>query len=141
MPPAELPVTQTRRPHPHFDDRGTLDWHTRWSAALDQARTQNKLLFVEFGREQCSNCRALVANVVTHEKVAPLLQAHFVALASDCDEPEDEVSALAEQLPDATMLPFVLFADSTGRFILGSEGAQSASSLLALLERVQRKEP
>jgi hypothetical protein len=39
------------RPHPHFNDRGTLDWHTRWSEALSDARAQDKLLFVEMGRE------------------------------------------------------------------------------------------
>jgi len=46
-----------------------------------------------------------------------------VALASDCDDPEPEVLALAEQLEDAYMLPFVLFADAEGRFVGGSSGA------------------
>jgi hypothetical protein len=40
-----------RRPHPHFDDRGTLDWHRRWSEALAAARREGKRLFVELGRE------------------------------------------------------------------------------------------
>jgi hypothetical protein len=40
-----------RRSHPHFDDRGTLDWHTRWSEALAEARKAGKHLFVELGRE------------------------------------------------------------------------------------------
>ena len=41
----------TQRPHPHFDDRGTLDWHTRWSEALASAAAQGKRVLVEFGRE------------------------------------------------------------------------------------------
>jgi hypothetical protein len=41
----------TKRPHPHFDDRGTLDWHTRWKDALDQAQREKKRVFVELGRE------------------------------------------------------------------------------------------
>jgi hypothetical protein len=40
-----------RRPHPHFDDRGTLDWHTRYADALAQAKRENKVLFIEMGRE------------------------------------------------------------------------------------------
>jgi hypothetical protein len=44
-------MTQPPRPHPHFDDRGTLNWHVRWKDALAQARAEDKLLFVEFGRE------------------------------------------------------------------------------------------
>ena len=39
------------RPHPHFNDKGTLDWNTRWEAALAQAKAERKLVIVEFGRE------------------------------------------------------------------------------------------
>jgi len=129
-------VNQPPRPHPPFDDRGTLDWHVRYSEALLAARRERKLLFVEFGRELCGNCRALVQGVVPHPEVAPLLQAHFVALASDCDDPEDGVLALAEHMPDAMALPFAIFADAEGRFLGGSEGAQSASGFKSLLAGV-----
>ena len=37
--------------HPHFDDRGTLDWHTSLDAARSAATAGNKLVFVEMGRE------------------------------------------------------------------------------------------
>lgn len=40
-----------RRPHPHFDDRGTLDWETRFADALARAKREQRLVFVEFGRE------------------------------------------------------------------------------------------
>ncbi|HVS08724.1 MAG TPA: hypothetical protein VMS76_02535 [Planctomycetota bacterium] len=39
------------RPHPHFDDRGTLDWKRRWSEASAEARAEKKLVFIEMGRE------------------------------------------------------------------------------------------
>ena len=41
----------TKRPHPHFDDRGTLDWHSTWAEAAAHARAEQKLLFIELGRE------------------------------------------------------------------------------------------
>ena len=123
------------RPHPHFDDRATLDWNTRWSEAQEQAVRESKLIFVEFGREQCGNCRALVQGVLPHAEVAPLVARHCIALASDCDDPEDEVLALAENMPDAMSLPFAIFADAHGRFLAGSEGAQSARSFKELLLR------
>lgn len=132
-------MNQSRRPHPHFDDRGTLDWHTSLAQALRAAQDTGKLVFVEFGREQCGNCRALVQNVVPHPEIAPMLEQHFVALASDCDDPEDSVSALAEQLPDAMMLPFTIFTDASGRVLGGGEGAQSARSFKTLLERALAK--
>jgi thioredoxin-related protein len=127
-------MTATRAPHPHFDDRGTLHWHARWSDALAQAAREDKLVFVEFGREACGLCRALVQSVVPRPDVASLLQQHFVALASDCDDPEDEVVALAEHLRDATMLPFVLFADARGTFLGGSSGAVQPASFVRTLQ-------
>ncbi len=129
-------MSTPQRPHPHFDDRATLDWNTRWSEAQAQARRERKLIFIEFGREQCHNCRALIQGVVPHAEVAPLVARHFVALASDCDDPEDAVLALAENMPDAMSLPFAIFADAEGRFLTGSEGAQSARSFKELLLRV-----
>ena len=112
-----------RRPHPHFDDQGTLDWHTTLADALAGAAREKKLIFIEIGREACSQCRALVQGVVPHPRIAPLLQQGFVARASDCDDAEEEVIALAEHLEDAYMLPFVVFADADGRFLAGSSGA------------------
>ena len=44
-------MTQPPRAHPHFDDRGTLSWHTRWKDALAQAKAEQKHVFVEMGRE------------------------------------------------------------------------------------------
>lgn len=40
-----------RRPHPHFDDQGTLDWHTTLTEALATAAREGKRVFIEIGRE------------------------------------------------------------------------------------------
>jgi len=37
--------------HPHFDDAGTMSWHTRLEDALAQAKAERKLVFIEMGRE------------------------------------------------------------------------------------------
>ena len=39
------------RAHPHFNDQGTLDWHTQWGAAHAAATEGGKKIFIEFGRE------------------------------------------------------------------------------------------
>jgi hypothetical protein len=41
----------TPRRHPHFDDRGTLSWHTSWKDAVAAAKAENKKIFIEMGRE------------------------------------------------------------------------------------------
>ena len=68
--------------------------------------------------------------------MAPLLQAHFVALAADADDPEDELIELAQHLEDAMMLPFVMFTDAEGRFLDGSSGAVNPKTFAATLTRL-----
>ena len=73
--------------------------------------------------------------VVPRPDVAPTLQEHFVALAADCDAPEPSVQQLAMQVPDAMMLPFVIFADPQGGYIEGYSGAVSPDMLKQMLQR------
>jgi hypothetical protein len=48
----EMSSQQTsRRKHPHFDDRGTLDWFPSFAEALAAAKRDGKRLFIEIGRE------------------------------------------------------------------------------------------
>lgn len=36
--------------HPHFDDKGALEWYTTFAAAKAAAKQQNKFIFIECGR-------------------------------------------------------------------------------------------
>ena len=74
--------------------------------------------------------------VLPRPDVAPLLQEHFVALASDCDAPEPSVVSLAQRLEDAMMLPFVLFADADGNFLDGYSGVVTPPYLIKTLEKL-----
>jgi hypothetical protein len=56
-----------------------------------------------------------------------------VALAADCDDPEEEVVELAQKIEDAYMLPFVIVADSEGNYLGGVSGMQTPEGLLNLL--------
>ena len=37
--------------HPHFNDRGTLNWHTSLSEALEVAKREGTRVMIEMGRE------------------------------------------------------------------------------------------
>jgi len=80
-----------------------------------------------------------VQGVVPRPDVAPLLQGHFVALASDADDAEEPVLRLAYRLEDAMMLPFVLFADAEGKFLAGSSGFVNPATFRATLEKLIAK--
>ena len=71
--------------------------------------------------------------------MAPLLNEHFIAVASDCDNPEPEVIEIAQELEDAMMLPFVLFADAEGKFIDGYSGVVTPPYLIKKLTELASK--
>jgi starvation-inducible outer membrane lipoprotein len=76
---------------------------------------------------------------VPRPDIAPLLQQHFVALASDADDPENEVITLARNLQDAMMLPFVIFADANGKFLAGSSGFVNPAAFTRTLQQLTQK--
>jgi len=125
-----------RSAHPHFDDHGTLNWYTKLEDALAGAKAEGKMVFIEFGREQCSQCRTLVQNVVPHPEIAPVLQEKFVALAADADESEQAVIDLAMKLEDAMMLPFVIFTNANGEFLEGYSGAVTPPYFIRTLNKL-----
>lgn len=121
-------------PHPHFDG-GTLDWQTTWADAAARAKAEGRTIFIEMGRQQCSNCRSLVEIVCRQAGTEALLKEHFVPLASDCDNPEPEVLEMAmASLSGATMLPFVLFADADGNVLGSHSGTIDPKQFQAALE-------
>jgi hypothetical protein len=40
-----------RQPHPHFNDTGVLTWTKKLADAQALAKAQDKLIFIEYGRE------------------------------------------------------------------------------------------
>ncbi len=38
--------------HPHFNDQGALSWSTKLAEAQAAAKTADKLIFIEYGRER-----------------------------------------------------------------------------------------
>jgi len=39
------------KPHPHFNDQGALSWSTKLADAQTAAKANDKLIFIEYGRE------------------------------------------------------------------------------------------
>lgn len=40
-----------KKGHPHFDDKGALQWDTTLAAAQARAKKETKLIFIEYGRK------------------------------------------------------------------------------------------
>jgi hypothetical protein len=42
---------ESPRPHPLYDDGGTLDWSKKLAEAQKVAKERRRLIFIEYGRE------------------------------------------------------------------------------------------
>jgi len=126
--------------HPHFNDRGTLAWYRSLSSAKAAARRQGKVIFIEYGRSNCGNCRNLAQNVLPHRDIRSRIGAVAIGLAADCDRPERSVWQLFRtNLPGARLLPFAAFITPDGQWITGWYGSKSVSSVSASLAQAERR--
>ena len=122
--------------HPHFDDGGAVRWHADLSEAMREAAVAQRLVFIEYGREQCTQCKDLVLNVIPRDEIKALLDERFVCVAADCDAGDDELDELAAKLDGAEMLPFVMVTDARGQYLDGLSGRIAPDGLHRLLERL-----
>lgn len=116
--------------HPYFNDRGTLRWFHSLASAKATAQREGKLIFIEYGRKRCSNCKKLAERVLPSAQIRGRISSVAIGLAAECDTPEREVYTLFRQhLPGARSLPFVAFVTPRGRWITGWAGYAGPSTV------------
>jgi hypothetical protein len=133
------PSPATAGTHPHFNDRGTLDWYRTLPEAQAAARSSGKLIFIESGRLECGSCRKLVERTLPQEPIRSRLAAIAVGVADDCDVQGSEAARLLNRgLPGATFLPLVGFVTPDGRWITGWFGGATPQQVLGHLELAEQ---
>jgi hypothetical protein len=124
--------------HPYFDDKGTLAWYCDLTAAQAAGRASGKLLFIEYGRRACCNCRTLVSRVLPAPAVKSRMAASCIGLAADCDEPDPRVEAVFRRsMPDASLLPFVAVVSPDLEYVTGWQGAIEVPGCCAELGKIE----
>ena len=126
--------------HPYFNDRGTLQWYHSFADVKRAAQAEQKLIFIEYGRRACSNCRKIAQSVLPHSTVRPRLSRLAIGLAADCDRPEGAVAQLFySNLRNTRMLPFCGFVTPRGRWITGWAGYASPSQMQRYLAQAEAR--
>lgn len=134
-----MPASAGGSRHPYFNDRGTLSWHHSLTSAQNAARRSNKVVFIEYGRKKCTNCRKLAQDVLPHRDIRGRLANTAVGLAAECDTPERAVWQLFRtHMPKGRMLPFAAFVTADGQWITGWYGRKSVREVSAYLASAER---
>lgn len=100
----------------------------KWAQALEKAKSENKLLFVDAYAVWCGPCRWMANNVFPNEDVAKFFNENFVNYKLDMEKGEGPKIAQAYKV---TAYPTLLFIDGEGNVKHRVMGAQSVEDLIS----------
>lgn len=106
---------------------------TDLTAALAKAKAENKMLFVQMGRENCGNCQALKAMIKSNQ--VKLSDAKFVYADVNCDDPATNKLFSSKFNVEGNVLPFVAIAAPDGTKLAGRSGYGTAKEFEALIHQ------
>lgn len=105
-------------------------------SALDRAKAEQKMLFVQYGRVACGNCQALKKMI--SEKDVKLPGSKFIYADVNCDDPATSQAFRSKFKVEGNTLPFVVIADPEGKQLAARTGYGSAKQWEELIEEAQK---
>lgn len=102
-----------------------------WKEALEKAKKEDKLVFVDSYTTWCGPCIRMAKNVFTQESVGVFFNEHFINIKLDMEK-EDGVS-FGHKYP-VKAYPTLHFIDGDGKVIKKIQGGQQADGLISLGE-------
>lgn len=109
---------------------------TDLETALAKAEAGKKLLFVQYGREACGNCKALKEMIRTGQVRLP--ESDFAYADLNCDDSAARQAFGARFKVEGNMLPFVVIADPAGKQLAARAGYGSNAEYGALIKEARR---
>ena len=109
--------------------QGISFFEGNWEEALEKAKVEEKLIFVDAYAEWCGPCKHMARQVFPQEKVGAFYNRHFINMQIDMEkgmglEFRKEYSVAA--------FPTLFFIDANGKVVKKAQGAQKADGLISL---------
>ena len=120
---------------------GLVWMKNQYREALDQARRENKLVFVNFTGYACTNCHWMKANMFTRPEIAAAMKNFvLVELYTDgTDAAADENQKLQLDLFQTIAIPFYAIIDPDGKVVASfASVTKDPAEFLAFLEKGAR---
>lgn len=116
--------------------QGINFFHGTWPEAMAQAKTEQKLIFVDAYASWCGPCKRMAANVFPDPQVGDYFNANFVNLKIDMEKPEN--SEFAGKYP-VSAYPTLLILDAEGKIVHKHVGGLAADGLIAFGQKAAGK--
>lgn len=104
-------------------------FHGTWQEALEEAKKQDKIIFVDAYAVWCGPCKRMAAEVFTNDEVGQFYNANFVNLKLDMEKGEG--LEFRKKYP-VSAFPTLFYIDYDGAVVTQVRGAQDASGFINL---------
>lgn len=112
-------------------------YHGTWPEALEKAKAEQKLIFVDAFASWCGPCKRMAAQVFPDAKVGDYFNANFVCLKIDMEKPEN--AEFAGKYP-VSAYPTLMVLDAEGKLVQKQVGATNPDGLIAFGQKAIGKQ-
>lgn len=116
--------------------QGIEFFHGSWEEALEKAKAEEKVIFVDAYAEWCGPCKMMARNVFPNEKVGDFYNRHFINMKIDM---EKGMGLEFRKKYPVSAFPTLFFIDGKGELVQKAKGAKKADGLIELGQRVLEK--
>jgi thiol-disulfide isomerase/thioredoxin len=109
--------------------QGISFFEGNWEEALEKAKVEEKLIFVDAYAEWCGPCKHMARQVFPQEKVGAFYNRHFINMQIDMEKGMG--LEFRKEYPVAAF-PTLFFIDANGKVVKKAQGAQKADGLISL---------
>ena len=111
-------------------------FHGSWQEALDKAKAEEKVIFVDAYAEWCGPCKMMARNVFPNEKVGAFYNRHFINMKIDM---EKGMGLEFRKKYPVSAFPTLFFINGKGELVQKAKGAKKVDGLIELGKRVLEK--
>jgi len=116
--------------------QGIEFFHGNWEEALAEAKSEDKIIFVDAFTTWCGPCKRMAANVFPDENVGEFYNANFLNVKMDMEKGEGR--KIRSEYKVASF-PTLLFVDGDGKLVHREVGAREAAAFINLGKKALKK--
>ncbi|HMR42190.1 MAG TPA: thioredoxin family protein [Saprospiraceae bacterium] len=116
--------------------QGIEFFHGTWEEALDEAKKQEKLIFVDAYASWCGPCKRMAKNTFPDQQVGEFFNKNFINVKLDYEKPE--AASFRKKYPVAAF-PTLYFIDFDGSVVQAVKGAQQPDGLIEIGKNALKK--
>jgi thioredoxin 1 len=119
------------------DSNTGINFHTgTWQEALDLAKKENKLIFLDVYASWCGPCKKLKSHTFSDAEVANYYNSTFINVSADAENGEGIQIA---NTYNVHQYPTLLFIDKNGEIVKATAGYHNPKQFIKLAQSIQIK--